>query len=378
MPILEMGKVIGVDIENFTVDVHCEMSGRIHQDIQILSPYMHHNNGEGVSVLPEVGAVCVTAMLSDGNPPVLVAFAAALEEMFVEEEADPPDTQELEDEGSLEAEEPPDEESKPSYSYRNGRGLQRMGTINLTTRDGNFLKLRRGGVVQIGANPMTQTIYIPVRNLIRTFAENWELDLVGGSSRWEVVQEEDGSSSCKHTAVFREYAEQAKASAYLEIGDLDENFYRFRMLMEGIDARTGEMEESPILEFTFSKEGDIVLACKSNTVTIEEDQTIEVKGTEIETYGKMEREVKGNQKLKFKTETREGQTSKEKLMSKTIEADSIILGGAGGAQPLVLGNKLVSWLAGHGHILTGTAVGPPDPASIAKLALLLSSKVSAS
>jgi hypothetical protein len=370
-----MGKIIDVDTENFLVSVHCEMSGRIHQDIQIMSPYMHHNSGEGFSIQPEVGAVCLVAMLSDGNPPIVIGFGAALEEMFVEEEADPPDTQELEDGGATEAEEPPDEENKPAYSYRNGRGLQRMGTIALTTRDGNFLKLRRGGVVQIGANPVAQTFFIPIKNVVRTFAENWELDLVGGSSRWEVIREEDGSSSCRHTAIFREYAEQAQASAILEIGDLDENFYRFRMLMEGIDATTGEMTSSPVLEVTFSKEGDIILACKSNTVTVEEDQTIEVKGTETETYGKLEREVKGDQKVKFKTETREGTSSKEKLKSKLIEADSVILGGAGGAQPAVLGIKLVGWLAGHSHLMVGGAVGPPDPAAIAQLAQLLSGKV---
>jgi hypothetical protein len=375
MPILEMGKVINVDIENFTGDVHCEMSGRIHQEIQVVSPYMHHNQGEGMSIMPEVGAVCLVAMLSDSNPPVVLAFGAALEEMYVEEESDPPDTQELEDEGALEAEEPPDEESAPSYSYRNGRPLQRMGTIALTTRDGNFLKLRRGGVVQIGSNPMTQTIFMPIRNTIRTFAENWELDLVGGASRWEVVQEEDGSSSCKHTAVFREYAEQANASAYVEIGDLDENFFRVRMLMEGINPTTGAMEQSPVFEITLSKEGDIVLACKSNTVTIEEDQTIEVKGTQTEIFGKLDREVKGEQKVKYKTENREGTSSKEKLKSKLIEADSVILGGTGGAQPVVLGNKLVSFLASLTLPVSGAVAGPPDPTAIARLATLLSTTV---
>ena len=367
VPVIEMGKVLNVDTESFLVDVYCEMSGRIYQEVQVMSPYFHYNNGEGMSVMPEVGAVCVVVSLSDDNPPIVLGFAAALEEMFTEEEADPLDTQEAQDQSTGEPEEAPDEENKPAISYRNGRPLHRMGDINFSTRDGNFMKLRRGGVAQIGSNPMTQTIFMPIKNLIRTFAENYELDLIGGSSRWEVTQEEDGSSKCVHTVAYREFAEHALASAYLEIGDLDENFYRFRMLMEGINANTGEMSQSPVFELTLSKEGDIVLACKSNTVTIEEDQTIEVKGTEKETYGKLEREVKGDQKVKFKTETREGETSKEKLKSKVIEADSVVLGGVGGAQPLLKGMTVLTFLLGHIHPLSGGVAGPTSTPLIGAL-----------
>ena len=352
-----MGKILNVDTDNFLVDVYCEMSGRIYQDVQVMSPYFHYNNGEGFTIMPEVGAVCVVVKLSDDNPPIVMGFAAALEEMYTEESSDPDDTQEAEAASTGSQEDAPDEEDKPAFSYRNGRPLHRMGDISLSTRDGNFLKIRRGGVVQVGATPVAQTIYMPIKNLIRTFAENYELDLVGGSSRWEVTQEEDGSSKCVHTVAYREFAEHSLASAYLEIGDLDENFYRFRMLMEGINGNTGEMSQSPVFELTISKEGDIVLACKSSTVTIEEDQTIEVKGTEKETYGKLDREVKADQKIKFETETREGTTSKEKLKTKVIEADSVVLGGAGGAQPALNGLTVLSFLLGHTHPITGGVAG---------------------
>lgn len=366
-PILEMGKILNVDTDNFLVDVYCEMSGRVHQDVQVMSPYFHYNNGEGFSVMPEVGAICVVVTLSDSNPPIVLGFAAALEETFTEEQADPDDTQEAQDASTGEQTDAPDEEGSPAFSFRNGRPLHRMGDINIGTRDGNFLKLRRGGVAQIGSTPMAQTIFMPIKNLIRTFAQNYELDLVGGSSRWEVTQEEDGTSKCVHTVAYREFAEHAMASAYLEIGDLDENFYRFRMLMEGINASTGEMSQSPVFELTLSKEGDIVLACKSNTVTIEEDQTIEVKGTEKETYGKLDREVKGDQKVSFKTETREGQTSKEKLKSKIIEADSVILGSVGGAQPMLKGTTVLTFLLTHGHPIVGGVAGPTNTPLIGAL-----------
>lgn len=357
-PVVEMGMIINVDTENFLVDAYCEMSGRTYEEVQVMSPYFHYNNGEGFSVMPEVGAVCVVVSLSDDNPPIVLGFAAALEEKYTEEQSDPDDTQEAKDASTGEPEDAPDEESAPAFSYRNGRPLHRMGDLGFTTRDGNFMRLRRGGVAQVGSNPMTQTIYMPIKNLIRTFAENYELDLVGGSSRWEVVQEEDGSSSCVHTVAYREFAEHAMASAYLEIGDLDENFFRFRMLMEGINATTGEMSQSPVFELTLSKDGDIVLACKSNKVTVEEDQTIEVKGTEKETYGKLEREVKGNQKIQFETENREGKTSKEKLKSKIIEADSVVLGGVGGAQPILKGTTVLTFLLSHVHPILGGETGP--------------------
>jgi hypothetical protein len=362
-PIIEMGKIINVDTANWLVDVSGDFSGRIYQDIQMVCPYVHYNNGEGVYVMPEVGAVCVVASLSDGNPPVVLGFAAALEEMFVDEESDLT-TDEAESEGLTEAPPSPDEEDKPAFSYRNGRQLHRPGDVSLGTRDGNFVKLRRGGSVQIGSRHTAQTIFMPIKSLIRTFAQNYDLELTGGSSRWEVIQEEDGSSSCLHTAVFREYAEDAEASAIIEVGELDDNFVRFRMLMQGVNAKTGEMSESPVIELTFTKAGDIVLACQNYTKTVETDQTIEVKGTGTETYGSLDRDVKNTQTLKFKNETREGQTSKEKLASKTIEADSVILGGAGGAEPAMKGTTTMGIILGHTHDPTSGAIVLVDPTAI--------------
>ena len=367
MPIVEMGIVASVDSANYLVDVLCEASGRVHKEIQVSMPYFNPNNGEGIFVMPEVGARVVVMTMSDDNPPIVLAFGAVIEDMFVDEPNDPDNTQELEDEGLTTAPDVPDEEGQPAFSYRNGRPLLRPGDFCMRTRDGNFIYLRRGGVVQIGSNATTQTIFMPIRNLIRTFAENYEMELLGGSARWEIVQEEDDSSSAINTFLWREYAEQADVSAMMRIGDLDENFLRFAMVMEGIDAKTLEAKESPVIELTFSKEGDIVLACKSYTQTVEEDRTIEVGGKEIETFGSLEREVEGNQKLTFDTETREGTSSKEKLKSKLIEADSITLGSAAGAQPLLKGNATLTWLASHTHPVSGGATlapATPPPLSL--------------
>jgi len=370
-PVLEMGQVVSVDIENWLVDVLSEFSARVYKEVQVMSPYFHYNNGEGIYAMPEVGARCVVATMSDDSPPILLAFGGVIEEMFVDETDDPENTQELNDEGIESEPETPDSEGSPAISYRNGRPLLRPGDFCMRTRDGNFVFLRRGGVVQVGANAVAQTMYMPIRNMIRSFAENYELELLGGSARWEVIREEDDSSSCVNTFLWREYAEDAEISAMMRVGDLDENFLRFSMVMQGINAKTLEVSESPVIELTFSKEGDIVFACKNYTHTVEEDRTVEVGGKEKETFGELDREVEGNQKVKFETETREGTSSREKLKSKLIEADSVILGGSAGAEPIPKGSSLLAWLASHTHPVSGGATlapaAPPPPS-------LLSSK----
>lgn len=370
VPVIEMGRIISVDSKNWLLDVFCEFSGREYKDIQMSSPYFHYNNGEGYYVMPEIGAQCIVAALSDANPPVILGFTAILEEKEPLEEDDGKTTQELEDEGIESPPTDPGEEDKASFSFANGRPLVRPGDQYMRTRDGNFIVLRRGGVVQIGSTATAQTIFMPVDNLIRTFAQNYELDLIGGRAAWEVVQEEDGSSSCINTFTWREYAENANVSAVMRIGDLDENFFRFYMLINGIDAKTLEYSSTPPIEITFSKEGDIVSACKNYTMVVEENRSIEVKGKETEDFGSLERTVSLDQKLKFKTETREGDSSTEKLKSKTIIANSITLGGGGlgGAEPLLKGTTVLNWMLAHTHPVSAALAGPttnPLPANVA-------------
>jgi hypothetical protein len=376
-PIIEMGRIVSVDSKNWLVDVFCEFSGREYKDIQMASPYFHYNNGEGFYVMPEIGAQCIVAALSDANPPVILGFTAVLEEMQPLEEDDGKTTGELEDEDLTAPPTDPEEEDKAAFSFANGRPLVRPGDHYMRTRDGNFVVLRRGGVVQIGSTPTAQTIFMPVESTIRSFAQNYELELLGGRTAWEVVQEEDGSSSCINTFTWREYAEQANVSAVMRIGDLDENFFRLYMVINGIDAKTLEYTETPPIEITISKEGDIVSVCKNYTLTVEEDRTIEVGGKETENFGSLERTVGTNQTLKFKAETREGDSSTEKLKSKTIIANSITLGGGGlgGVESAVKGETLIQWLKGHTHPVAGALASAPDPLTTTLLDTSLTDKL---
>ena len=68
------------------------------------------------------------------------------------------------------------------------------GDIGMTTRDGNFIMLRRGGIVQLGATAMAQTVYIPIRNYIKQFCENYELHTLGGDVEWRVDRVESDPS----------------------------------------------------------------------------------------------------------------------------------------------------------------------------------------
>jgi hypothetical protein len=55
----------------------------------------------------------------------------------------------------------------------------------MRTRDENFIILRRGGVVQLGATPLAQRMFIPLGNIIHDFCETYRLDALGGSLEWK-------------------------------------------------------------------------------------------------------------------------------------------------------------------------------------------------
>lgn len=188
--LVERARVVNVNIRDYTVDVKTEFSFKNRFDIPIMVPYCNQMQGEGTNFLPEVGATCwICTPSEDGRDAFVLGFTMV-------------------DEGG---------------SYRGGRPLLNPGDIHFSTRDGNFFALRRGGVVQVGSTSICQRVFIPIRNIIQDFAENYELHVPGGDLTWKTARKDedsDGHQMCLFTLASKEFADDPndKTIAILKMG----------------------------------------------------------------------------------------------------------------------------------------------------------------
>jgi hypothetical protein len=163
--------------------------------------------------------------------------------------------------------------------------LLNPGDIHLSTRDGNFVFIRRGGVIQIGATPVCQTIYIPLRNMIQQFSENYDLETVGGQLQWLVDrtdQQADGHRQTHLQLDCKEYADDPNDNplATLKIGshgDGDDTILTLQTRDKGGgDIKTvlkadknGNVTWTMEQDFTHTlKSGDYLLDVQTGTTTV--------------------------------------------------------------------------------------------------------------
>lgn len=188
---VETVRIFNVNIEDWSVDCISEHGNKRFFDIQVMTPYFHFMNGEGIMVMPEVGALAWLCIPSGGR--MVPAFLMGYQAPFDENE----------------------------LSYRSGRPSLNPGDILLRTRDENFIALRRGGVIQIGATSIAQRLYVPLRNYIKDFCENYRLTTFGGEMFWETQrtdQTTDGAAPTKYSLKVKSKANDPAHIATLTMG----------------------------------------------------------------------------------------------------------------------------------------------------------------
>lgn len=194
-------RVIDVNLVNWTVDVVTTFDPKRYFDIQVCSPYMHPNNGDGISVMPEIGSKCLVCIPSDGPPPFVLGFYMPMEATFGEDEENT----------TTKATTP------KGASFSGGRPRAKPGDIYIKGRDGNFVTLHRGGVLCIGSTPLAQRIYIPLGNLITDYSQNYQHFNAAGSINWGIRQNSDNPES-EHKQTFRVYANDEFADIRIAAG----------------------------------------------------------------------------------------------------------------------------------------------------------------
>jgi hypothetical protein len=205
-----LGRVVNVDLVNYTVDVFSQFDQQRCFQIPVGSPYLHANRGDGFSVMPEVGAKCAVCWPGDSSPPFVLAFVMPHETIPMATSPDAPDG--TTSHGS-------DNQSATNASFAGGRPTAKPGDMFVRGRDGNFIVLHRGGVLQIGANELSQRIYVPLNNMVMDFAENYAMHTAGGSIRWG-IQEGEGITNLptEYKQALRVYANDKYADIRIAAG----------------------------------------------------------------------------------------------------------------------------------------------------------------
>ena len=319
--VIETGRIMNVNIDDWSVDVVSEYANKRYFDIQVMSSYFHYANGEGIYVMPEIGAMVWICKPTQGRfgAPFILGFQS------------PFDT----DNGN----------------FRSGRQSLNPGDIMLRTRDENFIVLRRGGVVQIGATPIAQRMFIPIRNFIKDFCENYELHTFGGDLTWltdRTDQTTTGDSPTTFSLSAKRLASDPGQVAKLTVGSHGQ---ADPTILKLVIYDSGKEDAKPLITMVLDNLGDV-------TWTIEKDWNVVAKGDinfESKEGDVSLKSDKGNMLLEAaKTlslisdtgdiDVTAAGTVKEKSNGHIIEAPEIKLGGAAANDPLVLGIELQSWL----------------------------------
>jgi len=243
--LIESGRITTVNIRDYTCDVTTILTYKNKFDIPFMSPYCNQTQGEGINFMPEVGSTCwICTPSEEGKDAFVLGWSMV-------------------DEGG---------------AFRGGRELLNPGDLHFSTRDGNFVHLRRGGIIQVGATPVCQRIYLPIRNIIQDHCENYELHTPAGDLTWEVARtEEDGEGHqmCLFTLGAREFADDPIEDpiAILKMGSHGEGNDTILSLLSR-DSGGGTTQTS----LEINKDGELTWTVKKFTLTVEGDMQATVKG----------------------------------------------------------------------------------------------------
>lgn len=315
---IERCRIMNVNLNDWTVDCVAEHAGKKYFDVQVMSPYLHYTNGEGVYVVPEIGALCWVCLPSMGRADA--AFVLGYGAVWDEDEE----------------------------SFRNGRQNLNPGDIMMATRDENFIILRRGGVVQIGSTPICQTMFIPIRNVLKQFCENYDLSTFGGELFWTTDRDDKNPEADAPTTLtlnVKNKANEPAQAAQLVIGShAEDDALTLSLKINESGADDAEVK----IELNMTKEGDV-------NWTVQKDWILRAESNiSMSAGGDVSLEAEGSGTFQsssdMTTKSTSGAWKGEGSSSATLKAPQVItdgitmLGSASAVEPVPHGIKLQSLL----------------------------------
>jgi len=283
------GKVIGLNVVTWTVDVSTTFDRKKYLNIQVASPYMHYSNGEGIYAMPEVGAKCTVCLPSDSSPPFVLCFIMPFEKVA---DASAPDAPKgTASHGGV-------MNNATEARFDGGRPRAKPGDIMMRGRDGQFVILHRGGVLQIGATELSQRIFIPLDNHMLDISERYSHHNVGGSILWG-LSEGRQDTAVTNVEVFRIFADDKYADIRISKGHVANPIdpegglparvvYEVVVSPKGFNADSGDAAgsstaEDVVYKFALDRDGNIACTVKGDvfchikkklTLKVDEDISI--------------------------------------------------------------------------------------------------------
>lgn len=287
------GVVADLNLGIWTIDVVSKYDHKFYPNVQVSSPYQDPVSGAGIYVMPDIGTKCHICIPSDGPPPFVLDFIMPSEQSYTTEEAD----------GTADA------ESNSDKSFGGGRPRPKPGDIYIRGRDGNFVVLHRGGVLQIGCSELAQRIYIPLENLVTDISQNYRHYNTGGAINWFLAPGE--SKDNPHTVkkeTYRVKAADKDATIRVAIGQLNDPvpesisevksdmgqnnmatkanpiYCEVTLAPEGFEADSGaaqeDAKEATVLRYFFDSAGNTLLRTQGSVVVhSEKNLTLRAKQT---------------------------------------------------------------------------------------------------
>jgi hypothetical protein len=300
-----MGRVLDVDPSKWTMVVRAMVGEETFYDVPLTSLYTHPYAGEGMHFIPEPGAYVWICRPSEGDSRPFPLIYHPL----------------------------PDE----TASQRANRPSMNPGDICFQTRDRNGIRVRRGGVVEVYSTSIARTYYIPNKNRILTFAENWELETFGGHLRWNTARPEEDPNGLKSTKLdlsVKEFADHPEPAVRLQVGGGIEEGPQILDLRVFQDS-TIDPEDEPLREsvsLTADREGNLVLKTYQPAPGSAEEDLEQSVGIAINNSGELKVQLAtGGQVAIFEDEVNTegvilGKTFLQKLQASLTEIQTVING----------------------------------------------------
>lgn len=186
--VIQRGFIVGVNPDKWSMTVQTVYGRRRIVDCSIPSVYAHRNRGEGIHFIPEVGADVWLCFPSEDSRPFPLCYI-------------PPAGQD----GSSKA-------NRPNLT---------PGSYAMLTRDGNGIKIHRGGLVEIESTPICKMIFLPREDAIVTLAQEWRLETPSGRMHFytgEPGELPNDQLAGRFLAQFKQEVNQKHHSVDLSVG----------------------------------------------------------------------------------------------------------------------------------------------------------------
>ena len=228
--VVEQAQILEVNPNTYSCLVSTIHGHRNIPDVKFAVPVLHQNRGAGFNFMPEPGDICYVFTPADGTGSFVLGYVF------------------LGDPDAINKEDVVDQDGP---DYRGQRPKLLPGDMHLSTKDGNFIAIRKGGVIQIGASALAQRVYIPIENVIRDYFVRYHGFSPVGEIIWDHSQitsddnnEDDVSAIVKFSC--REKVADKKMSIEVRVGCLDKELLdatvNSNLIQEGIPTKVGEDE----------------------------------------------------------------------------------------------------------------------------------------